>query len=612
MRVHRHIASHSYSHNLRDEHVIDSNKFRIKSFYDKQQVSERRSIQSTTATKNYPRNGRKTKPDFRVSSGFGHSPRLRFPWRDDLLLSEISGNNPSSIPRSLGTITQDQVRRHDAENTDRYSDGSRRLPRRLFSLFSRAGISAAYSCGIIPQSDGERFKPADDIIDAVMSISKSTNAGWPTLLLKNSDQAISDAINWLSITLEKPTFRNVIGLNPMIVEKGEKFLKLVKTGKRRKYRTMMDHDIFCNPTYIFHRFQPSYNSSDDSLEIKSRQVWCIPFRIVSLENYFFKNVLESHKSNNVNSANPSCATGLTNFQISKRIISRLRRQLHFRPGHSFWSLDYSKFDSTVPNWAYDIFFTIMEQYIELNPNEKRVYNLLRCYLKFTPYIMEDELFFKRRGVPSGSLLTSMIDTWFNLVLWHACELLKEKDPDICDELVYGGEVIQNIHCDFNHYFMARQSPRTDICVQGDDVCIVTDDFEIQLHRSLCFSLGMTVTNKDPVNSNDEAVFFLGRYWDTLSRPFQTEQYITSHIITCSKYYSQKHVDFNVNYVRLYRILSICLPLSNGIDYLDKTFCNWKPYIKWKQNKESFFLLKEWPNDDYIEVSHDMALRWEML
>jgi hypothetical protein len=608
----RQIVNESYESNLVDKHLLKNNLFRIRTYYGKEIQSRRRLHESGRINQANPGYESTTKPDFRVSKGFSHSPSLRFPWVDSLLFTEIAGNNPESLPRSFKTLTEGEVRRADGASKDRYSHVSRDIPRRLYPLLARAGISAAYACGLIPKDDDQKFSTAESVVEASTSVSKSTNAGWPTLLLKNSDAALSDTINWLTNTLEKPTFRSVIGLNPMIMEKGEKFLKLIRTGNRRKYKTVLDYDLFCNPTYIFHRFQPSYDNEKDFLDIKTRQVWCIPYRIVALENYFFCNVLKSHKITNVNAVNPSHASGLTNFQISQFIISRLRKQLNIRPSHSFWSLDYSKFDGTVPSWAYDLFFSIMGKFIDMTDKEMRVFKLLRCYLKYTPYITGENLYFKRRGVPSGSLLTSLIDSWFNLLLWHCCELLRDRDPEISDEIVYNNVMLHDVHIDMYNYYYARQSPRNDLCVQGDDVCIVTDEYEVLLHRSLCYSFGMTVTNKEPVRNNDDPVFFLGRYWDSQSRPFQSEKYISSHIVTCTKFYPQEEVYFNTNFIRLYRVLSICLPLYNGFEYLEKTFKNWKPYIKWKQNKEPFYLLKEWPQEEYLKIDYESSFRWELL
>jgi len=53
-----------------------------------------------------------------------------------------------------------------------------------------------------------------------------------------------------------------------------------------------------------------------------------------------------------------------------------------------------------------------------------------------------------------------------------------------------------------------------------------------------------------------------------------------------------------------RILSICLPLKSGREYLDLVFSNWEPLKDFYAEKRPFYLLKDYFYDGKEEFLHN--------
>lgn len=518
------------------------------------------------------------------------------PWIDASLWNQISSIDKTFLPTSISSASvrftsgsslqsknkiqsslfNAEVKDSDHSCIERYISNSRHLSSLDVKRFSIAGLQAAKQLRIIP-SFGNICTTKDPIF-STKDTSKNTNSGWPFFKKKNSDLCINDTISWLTKFLNKPN-----------------------------YHTLFKNPLFENPTSLFHRVQPSMDSS--KCNIKIRQVWCVPQRIIALEHYFFHNILKSVYSNNLNSVNCIYSSGLTNYEISTRMISRIRDYLSYDPSNTkkVFSLDYSKYDSTIPNFGVDLFFSIIRENSKFTDIENKAFECLRCYTRNTPLCYGNNVYIKTKGIMSGSYITNLYDTWFNLLLWNISDSMErsgvnakfhENSNDFLKEVKFS----QNL----NHKL------RFSIGLCGDDVIIWTSFNEISNHKKLCESLGMKIVVNCQYSSSSENIFFLGRYWDKYNRPIQTETYVISHICVRTKFYKVNDVGKNViDNIDLFRILSICLPLYNGRSIMDKYFYNWEPLKKFYESNKDFILLKEWPNNGYKSINRLKAFNWRV-
>jgi hypothetical protein len=264
-----------------------------------------------------------------------------------------------------------------------------------------------------------------------------------------------------------------------------------------------------------------------------------------------------------------------------------------------FSLDYAKYDSSIPDFAIDLYFLTMEQYIDMNDNERNLYHLLRYYTKYGPIIHDRRLYFKRKGISSGSLLTNHFDSWWNLVLNYCAKALYESKVEL------GNVAKGNFgNVNFEHLFDDH------ISVTGDDIIKYCSRLEIYYLKDLCSYLGMKVEIEYSTNNPNDDIFFLGRFWNKHCEPIQTEEYFTSHICFRSTFY--KNLPINISdELEPSRILSICAPYKNGFDYINKTFYEYKPLIN-LLNKNKFIYLKDYPIETKNKfISTDYVKNWKM-
>jgi len=362
------------------------------------------------------------------------------------------------------------------------------------------------------------------------------------------------------------------------------------------------------PTTIFYRVQPSIDEAVNNVKVKIRQVWGIPQRIVCLEYYFFKSILERVYNNNLFGDVSIYSSGLTNHQISVKIINRLRRKQHLS-GKSLYSMDYSKFDRTIPSYAIDLFYSISKEALELNEQEEEIFDLLRYYIKHTPYVWKGLLFVKVKGVPSGSYITNLIDTWWNYTLWILSYTVKNyyynnvKDF-LNKELLLDKKVFKYIDNTLDYKFI-------DIGICGDDSLALTDSFHIYVLKDLCKRFDMKIVEFSISRNIYEDTYFLGRYWDYESRPIQTDTYFMGHLALRTKFYKKEEVDFDISEdLTITRMLSICLAYYNGLDFLKKHFYHYNKLQDYLKGSKGFYLLKDWPLvENYRYISRIDSESW---
>uniref|UniRef100_A0AB38ZJS9 RNA-dependent RNA polymerase n=1 Tax=Crocidura lasiura ribovirus 19 TaxID=3139497 RepID=A0AB38ZJS9_9VIRU len=86
-----------------------------------------------------------------------------------------------------------------------------------------------------------------------------------------------------------------------------------------------------------------------------------------------------------------------------------------------WDSDFSRFDSTVPQWLVEYALDVIEsrlRFDEYITGEKpykatslqRLWQFIRHYFVHTPFLLDGKVHTKRHGVPSGSRFTNVVDT----------------------------------------------------------------------------------------------------------------------------------------------------------------------------------------------------------
>jgi hypothetical protein len=491
------------------------------------------------------------KKGFQSRGGFG------LPSIDSALQSRISKALPKSVASRIEIPTREEVSISTAATVKRYTTKSKLYGGvSSLHLYVWAGQQALSHLGVWKSVHG-----LTSTQDSVNHTSKNSNSGPPLYGRKNSEVCLADTLAWLTSIREKP---NAYGLfkNPLME----------------------------NPEIIFYRFQAICYEIESLIRFKIREVWCVPQRIIALENVYFRTILDKVKQVNATSAHPVYSSGLSNYQISQKIVSRVRRRQNARTGIHVYSLDYSKYDSTVPDYAIDIFFKLIETRLLLSDKDKKLFDLLRYYTKHSPFIYENKVIIQERGISSGSLITNLFDTWWNLTLWYASCNIRNSGAAFEQYVASGGRNVAGSFL-YDKEFSTKLIEGIGLC--GDDVIYATDELTIKIHRTLCKEIGMIVTTNMVTRDIRGDTFFLGRYWNNRNEPFQTEFYMTSHIICRSSYYRKEELNFDISEdLSFNRIFSILFPLSNGKNYFDKVFQNWGEMNSFLVKNKGFYLLKD--------------------
>jgi hypothetical protein len=362
------------------------------------------------------------------------------------------------------------------------------------------------------------------------------------------------------------------------------------------------------PMVVFHRIQIALSDEESNTwKTKIRQVYCIPMRIIALEHMFFSNILEITKLTNLTSDEPVYTSGMSTPVVGRTCVRRLIRMLVKNNNNSFlkwllWSLDHRKYDKNTPNEAIDVYFAINEYSLEFHSSaHKHIYNLLRMYLKYAPFVVNDMIYFMNRGIPSGSYITNHFGTWWHLTLWHITYILL--GSEFGEEISAKFKSVLEVHFPKEQMFV--REPINNVVLCGDDALAMATQAIINLFIGVCNSFMHHVTYKQPISHGK--VFFLGKYWLSDSSPYQSFEYMTAHIIFRTKYYKEEELPFGLDYLNLNRILSICLEFSNGLRYLEEVFYDWKPYVDYKTNRFTTYLMKDWQDDGFVPMSYSDQL-----
>jgi hypothetical protein len=478
----------------------------------------------------------------------------------------INRSNNPAIPKGVKEITQEEIRNSDLESIRKFRTNDNSVGYLTTSMFCNATKRTASSFGFIAERS-DRFIERS-ITKQIELCTRSTSSGWPIFRKKNTDIAIQDTTRWLNNFSKYPIMSKIL-TNPLIF----------------------------NPNFIGHRYQAKYNQETGYIDTKIRQIWMQPMRILCLEIKYFNKFIKQTIDIMLNSNCPIYASGLRNIEISNQ-VNRFRRMLvQSKIEHknkALYSLDYSKFDATVHTMFVDMYFFHIRNSIKFKEREFKEFDLLRFYFKHSPFMYDKKIYFTRKGVNSGSFLTNNFDTFVNCSLMNAVQFIM-CNSSLTNWITKGKDIEEGLrkYSNINDISNFNCPDRKDIITLGDDGLVLMTYLEIKVLKKVCEYIGMSVDIKNVCNTVDEPIFFLGRYWDKDGQPYQSEQYIISHCVYRERYYNKNELDIDISEeLEPIRIISICAPLSNGVQFMYKYFKGYTKLWNFINSNKVFPLLKD--------------------
>jgi hypothetical protein len=526
-----------------------------------------------------------TNKTYRDTSSSYHRPYVHMGLR-----SRISRNSGGSLPKEIACLTSEQIESTDSNAIKSYTTVGRGIRKCSLTVFAACAKLAGSDIGLFKDCEKRPYS-CKSISLSVKELSKNTHAGTDTLGKKNDEKVQKRVIDQLRDILRHPTSHKVISKNPVLA------------GDQRLL------NLYTLPELIFHRFQATYDAELGICNEKSRIVWCVSYTIIALENFFIGNIIKSVKRKCLLSEEAIYPIGLTNYQIGQRSVGTLRDKFKVigKGKYKIYSLDFKMFDATIPIWAKDLFFSLIKPVINLTFNQSDVFDFLRIYIKHTPFVRGSEVLFKERGISSGLLITNLFDTWWNLTIHYFVKIILELYHENIDD-IFTKEMT------FDKIFMDKSKVKNNIIIDkplvrvlGDDSIILCDEFTLELHRKVCLLLGMNVTIKHVTSDPYDPIFFLGRYWNASNRPFQSEEYMALRICY-TKWFNEKNIPFSRHDIHLNRMLSICLPLIGGKEFLDKYLFDYEPYNRFNKSKEGFIYMKDFIEENFRYMDYSKALQ----
>lgn len=133
---------------------------------------------------------------------------------------------------------------------------------------------------------------------------------------------------------------------------------------------------------------------------KTRVAWCFPLQVIAIENMWFSAIKDNIPADYV--PTPSTAHSMWCGQSSR-------------------SFDFSSFDASVPRWLVEQALDILESHFDHSlyasgdkpysrTSLNRLWNFVRWYILNTPVFVNDRVYTKVHGVPSGSMFTNILDS----------------------------------------------------------------------------------------------------------------------------------------------------------------------------------------------------------
>lgn len=281
-----------------------------------------------------------------------------------------------------------------------------------------------------------------------------------------------------------PFFRS----NVFVIEQGAKLARRIIDGKRG-----------FDPYVFGRRVQPG-NAGP-----KTRLVWMAPLPTTIVGTRYSKRVLEGL------SRRRPFVWGLRGHEQGA-IISEIESRFEY-----VYSLDFSKFDSTVPARMIDDAFRVARTHLDLDELELDVWRrYVNDFIHSRIIAPDGHVYQKHKGVPSGSAFTSIIDSIVNLIL-----------------VSYMWEKVTG-----------HSLPHDRVLVMGDDV-IIGSNTRLTLSQlaSAASDLGFvlsveksTITDKSAESKkfDDNRTHFLGHWW-VHSQPHRPQRELVQRMV-----YPERH------------------------------------------------------------------------
>lgn len=273
---------------------------------------------------------------------------------------------------------------------------------------------------------------------------------------------------------------------------------VLDTGKRLATRIIHGERGF-DPYVFGRRVQPGTAGP------KTRLVWMAPLPTTIVGTRYSKQVMDG-----LFRSRPF-VWGLKGHEQGA-IISEIESRYKY-----VYSLDFSKFDSTVPARMIDDAFRVARTHLDLDEQELGVWRrYVNDFIHSRIIAPDGRVYQKHKGVPSGSAFTSIIDSIINLIL-----------------VSYMWEKVTG-----------HSLPHDRVLVMGDDI-IVGSNTRISLSQlaSAASDLGFvlsveksTITDKSAESKkfNDNRTHFLGHWW-VHSQPHRLEKEIIQRMV-----YPERH------------------------------------------------------------------------
>lgn len=211
------------------------------------------------------------------------------------------------------------------------------------------------------------------------------------------------------------------GVTFMGSKKGEVMEEIYHEARWLAHRLKQNGESPFNPARM--RYPPCVAGQRGAMstieEPKTRLVWIYPAEMLVIEGQYAPKMYHDFM------AQPD--SPMLNGKSSQRLYTEWC--LGLRDGELLYGLDFSSFDTTIPAWLIHVAFDILKQNINfetwggkpVTPEDRRkwknVWDGMVWYFINTPMLMPDgRMFRKRRGVPSGSWWTQMIDSVVNYIV----------------------------------------------------------------------------------------------------------------------------------------------------------------------------------------------------
>lgn len=197
--------------------------------------------------------------------------------------------------------------------------------------------------------------------------------------------------NWDKDYLRSATKVNKSSGAPDFTTKGEAF--------ERDYARMnrwISGQKAPDPCTCYHRVQHGVEGP------KNRMVWGYPQSVTIAEAAFARPLIEHFK-------------GVRNpMAMGRRRVKVAAKLAQIQNCYYKYGLDFSKFDSSVSAKLVRMAFMILQNLLDLSESDLRAFLKVEGYFINTPILMPDgEIYKKKKGVPSGSYFTQMIDSIIN-------------------------------------------------------------------------------------------------------------------------------------------------------------------------------------------------------